>query len=66
MKQLNIKASDHLCDKFEQLCAEKEITQAEMLSTLIDYYNSPFTGSMELELQKARFNLMNLDKKKGE
>lgn len=42
--------------KFQQLCKENKVTQDEMLKLLMDYYSSPFTGSLELELQKSRLN----------
>lgn len=42
--------------KFQQLCKENEVTENAMFKLLIDYYSSPFTGSLELELQKIRFN----------
>lgn len=56
MKQLNINISEQLYNEFEELCRESEVTQADMLKTLMDYYSSPFTGSIEHELQKIRFN----------
>jgi len=43
--------------KFRQLCKEHKVTQDEMFKLLIDYYSSPFTGSLELELQKVRLDM---------